>query len=57
MAATSRARIRLGVVPLASLRTEALKIDAAILAARGLTHAEIAQRLGVHRVTVSRWLA
>jgi len=57
MAAIGRARIRLGLVPLSTLRVDSLRIDAKILAARGLTHDQIAQRLDVHRTTVSRWLA
>lgn len=56
MAAT-RDRLRLGVVPLATLRTEALRIDAKILAARGLTRTEIANELGVDERSVRRWLA
>lgn len=45
------------MVPLSSLRTDALKIDAAILAARGLTHHQIAQHLRVAERSVRRWLA
>lgn len=55
-AATGRVQIRLGVLPAASLRAESYRQDARILAARGLTAGQIAEQLGVHRVTVAKWL-
>ncbi len=56
MAMTGVSR-RLPLVSAATLRAEALAVDAAILRARGMTHQEIADELRVNVRTVERWLA
>ncbi|NHB85217.1 HTH domain-containing protein [Tessaracoccus sp. HDW20] len=41
----------------ADVRRDSLQDDARVLQARGVTHGEIATRLGVTRRTVVRWLS
>lgn len=56
MASKGRLPAGLGRVPSATLRAEALRVDALILAGRGLTQVEIADQLRVGLRTVERWL-